>query len=289
MSEVLIAEGQGNPRNSEFLASACELAYYPEPQGRELFQSRLGLDARLISVDNTQVYVGSNDSDIVVAFRGSESPDTIDGFKDWLLTNANNFLILPEGRIGTDFAAAGVGARFHKGFLEALDEIWEPLFASVDAAVKAKERPVWVTGHSLGGALALLASWRLLQNFIGVHEVHTFGAPMIGNKAAAEAFEREFPNQIFRYVNDLDLVPLLPTVSLTTNSYAHCLNEMVLSGKAGEDDASAVLQGFASRATDGLLNATLIDDLWSGMKDRIAFHMVSSYQQRIKERFGITA
>ncbi|MGE3821111.1 MAG: lipase family protein [Isosphaeraceae bacterium] len=284
MSARLFVEGAGNPRNSEILATACELAYYPESQGRELYQSKLGLDAQFVSVDNTQVYVGQNDTDVVVAFRGSESPDTIDGFKDWLLTNANNFLILPEGRIGTDFAAAGVGARFHKGFLEALDEIWAPFFAAVDKAIQAKDRPVWVTGHSLGGALALLAAWRLVQNFIGVHEIHTFGAPMIGNDAAAKAFEGEFPNKIFRYVNDLDLVPLLPTVSLTTNSYAHCLREMILRGQAETSAASAVLQGFASRTIDGILNATLIDDIWSCMKDRIAYHMVSSYQQRIKER-----
>ena len=82
------------------------------------------MDARLISVDNTQVYIAENDESIVVAFRGSEAPTTLDGLKDWLLTNANNYLILPEGRAGTDFAAAGVGARFHKGFLEALEMIW---------------------------------------------------------------------------------------------------------------------------------------------------------------------
>jgi len=57
---------------------------------------------------------------LVVAFRGSQAPNTLDGLKDWLLTNANDYLILPEGQIGTDFAAAGVGAQFHRGFMEAL-------------------------------------------------------------------------------------------------------------------------------------------------------------------------
>src|SRR5262249_52819151 len=150
------------------------------------------LEARLISVSNTQVYVAQDDGAIVVAFRGSEAPTTLDGLKDWLLTNASNYLILPEGRIGTDFAAAGVGARFHRGFMEALAEIWDPLFAAVKEAVDAKDRPLWVTGHSLGGALALMAAWRLQWNFLQVHEVVTFGAPMIGNPAAAKAFEEEF-------------------------------------------------------------------------------------------------
>ena len=34
-----------------------------------------------------------------------------------------------------------------------------------------------------------------------MHEVVTFGAPMVGNAAAAEAFARELPNRVFRYVD----------------------------------------------------------------------------------------
>lgn len=108
----------GDVRNALFLAQACNLAYYDEPGGPARFQDELGLAAHLISADNTQVYVGENDQALVVAFRGSQAPTTLDGLKDWLLTNANNYLILPEGRSGTDFGAAGVGARFHRGFLE---------------------------------------------------------------------------------------------------------------------------------------------------------------------------
>ena len=65
-------------------------------------------------------------------------PTTLDGLKDWLLTNANNYLILPSGRAGTDFAAAGVGARFHRGFLEALEMVWEPLLAAMDRGAKGQ-------------------------------------------------------------------------------------------------------------------------------------------------------
>ena len=103
--------------NARYFATACDMAYDPEAEGKPKFQSELGLDVKLVSVDNTQVYVGGNDYAIVLAFRGSESPTSLDGFKDWLLTNAKNFLVLPEGRAGTDFVAAGVGARFHRGFL----------------------------------------------------------------------------------------------------------------------------------------------------------------------------
>jgi len=290
MIPQLYGDAPGDLRNASFLAVACELAYLDGTKGPEPYLAQLGLEARLISVDNTQVYIGENETSIVAAFRGSEAPDTIDGFKDWLLTNANNFLILPEGRIGTDFAAAGVGARFHRGFMSALADIWEPLYTALDGAMKKSERPLWITGHSLGGAIALLAAWRLQQQFVPVHEVYTFGAPMIGNELAAQAFQKEFPGKIFRFVDDLDVVPLLPTVSLIANTYTHCLAEQLLGAVATDPDgtpdtpAGALLKTLSSRAIDGMMNLSLMDEVWSCLKDRIAHHMMTNYQARIGEK-----
>ena len=284
MSMTLDDSAPGDARNALFLARACELAYYNEPEGPTRFRSELGLEARLISGDNTQVYVGDNDRSIVVAFRGSEAPTTLDGFKDWLLTNANNYLILPEGRAGTDFAAAGVGARFHRGFLEALAMVWEPLQAAVSQALQTKERPLWVTGHSLGGALALLAAWRLQRNFLAVHEIVTFGAPMIGNEAAAKAFEQEFAGKIFRYIDLEDVVPHLPSVSLVANAYTHCLNEVAMS--AAQVAAASGLDALkqAAGTGEGTLDAAVVDQVWEVVKGRIASHMIGSYQARVEAK-----
>src|SRR5581483_6191467 len=121
-----------------------------------------------------------------------------------------NLLIVPEGRLGTDFAAAGVGARFHKGFMGAIAQVWGPIYTVVEAEMKRKERPLWITGHSLGGALALLAAWLFQRRMIPVHQIYTYGGPMIGNAEASQAFDREFPNKIYRYVNTDDPVPRLP-------------------------------------------------------------------------------
>ena len=134
------------------------------------------MEAKFVSVDNTQAYVATNDKHLVVAFRGSEGPTGIDGLKDWLLTNALNLLIQPEGKLSTDFLAAGVGAKFHQGFVSAITEVWGTLFPLVDAEVKAKDRGVWVTGHSLGGSLALLGAWLLKRKFVPIDAVYTFGA-----------------------------------------------------------------------------------------------------------------
>lgn len=279
----------GSPRNALFLARACNLAYYDEAEAAPGFRDQLGLDARLISVENTQVYVAQNDKAVVVAYRGSQAPTSLDGFKDWLLTNANNYLIIPEGRIGTDFAAAGVGARFHRGFMEALAAVWEPLLKAVTEAMDAAERPLWITGHSLGGALALLTAWRLNRNFIAVHEVVTFGAPMVGNDAAARAFEREFAGKIFRYVNLEDPVPLLPSISLVANSYAHCQAEVSMKAAAALSSALDSLKESAGSALDQVIEATQIDRIWNAVQGHVSAHFIGHYQERVQERCGETA
>ena len=287
MSMSLATSGNGDARNALFLARACELAYFELSDGPARFRSELGLEARLIGADNTQVYVGENDSAIVVAFRGSQAPTTLDGLKDWLLTNANNYLILPEGRSGTDFAAAGVGARFHRGFLDALEMVWEPLRAAVGDAAKAKDRPLWVTGHSLGGALALLAAWRLQRNFLAVHEVVTFGAPMMGNDAASKAFDQEFAGKIFRYVDLNDVVPHLPTVSLVANAYSHCLNEVAVSAaQTAAVVASSLdaLKAASGSGTGGVLDSAMIDRVWGMVRSRIDSHMMTNYQVRVEAK-----
>jgi triacylglycerol lipase len=284
MNATLDASKVGNAQNALILARACEIAYLPEAQGVPRFQSELGLKAHLVSVDNTQVYVAENDESIVVAFRGSEAPTTLDGLKDWLLTNANNYLILPEGQSGTEFAAAGVDARFHRGFLDALAMIWDPLFAAVDRAQKAKERPLWITGHSLGGAIALLAAWRLRRNFLAVQEVVTFGAPMIGNDTAAKAFEQEFGGKIYRYVDLEDVVPHLPSVSLLANAYQHCVNEVALSA-AQAAAAAAGLQALAQApGSTAAIDPSVADQVWGLVRTRIASHMIDNYQARVEAK-----
>ena len=270
-------------QNALYLATACDLAYLPQDRGPAEFASQLGLKANLISVDNSQCYVCENDQVIVLAFRGSEMPNSIDGFKDWLLTNAKNFLIQPAGKIGTDFVAAGVGARFHKGFMEALEEIWEPMFQAIDAAVAKKDRPLFITGHSLGGALALLAAWRLQRQMIPIHNVYTFGAPMVGDQIAAKAFEKEFPNRIYRYVDGGDMVPRLPTVSMFSNEYWHCLTEVVV---GVTPPVGPAVQALASGSPDATMSQAVMDGVWTKATSGIQKHLMGNYIAQINGLTG---
>jgi hypothetical protein len=280
MALELREDSFGDPQNALFLAVASNLAYEPPGVGEPAFREQLGLEASFYTAGNTQAYVGTNAEHIVVAFRGTESPATLDGLKDVLLNDARNLLIVPSGRLGTDFIAAGVGARMHQGFINGLAEIWDALFERVSAELKASERPVWLTGHSLGGALALLAGWLFLRRFINVHQIYTFGAPMIGNKDATTAFDRELKGKIFRYVNTEDPVPQLPTLSLLANEFCHCDKEMAL----GAPCAGNYWTGIAGTLTDDLLQGQGLHVVWDFICNRIGAHTLTKYLESIRAK-----
>lgn len=278
-------DAYGDPANAHFLATASELAYLSAEAGVPAFEEQLGLKARLIESGHTQCWLGVNDGHVVCAFRGTEAPTSIDGLKDWFLADAMNLLVVPEGRLGTDLAAAGVDARFHKGFVDALAAIWPQVQEAVEAEIKKEDRPLWLTGHSLGGALALLATWMCDRRTINVHQVYTYGAPMIGNKVAAAAFDKAFPEKIFRFVNLTDPVPMLPTLSLIANDYVHCQKAMDL-GTAEGEGLAGLFKDLAGKAVDGVVSGDLVGDFWAGITSRVSAHLMETYHKALKDRFG---
>jgi predicted lipase len=118
----------------------------------------------------------------VLAFRGTEEP------RDW----RRNI----DVRFDDDWGGPG---RAHKGWVGALNEVW-PQF---EETLRAIATPIFYTGHSLGGALAILAAARFAPT-----AVYTYGGPRCGD---AE-FAREHPlrDRIHRVVNNRDLVPRNP-------------------------------------------------------------------------------
>jgi len=172
-----------------------------------------------------------------------------------------------------------VGARFHQGFVNAIAKVWDPVYASVDRELANLDRPLWITGHSLGGALALLAAWLFHRKMISVHQVYTFGGPMIGNADAAEAINREFKGKVFRYVNVPDPVPRLPMMSLIANQYCHCEQEMEVSD-VGQDPATLVAQ--TTGAAEDTMDTSLIEEMWGNIRKRVAAHGMASYRKLVE-------
>ncbi|WP_433929417.1 lipase family protein [Sorangium cellulosum] len=75
---------------------------------------------------------------------------------------------------------------------------------------------LYITGHSLGGALAVLAAAAICRerSLADVREklcgVYTFGQPMVGDEVFAGVFEPMFGSRLFRHVYRRDVVPHLP-------------------------------------------------------------------------------
>lgn len=78
------------------------------------------------------------------------------------------------------------------------------------------DRPVYVTGHSMGGALATLftAQWIVETSPHAVRQalggVYTFGAPRLGDASFAALINRAVGNRFFRLVYENDFIPRLP-------------------------------------------------------------------------------
>ena len=70
-------------------------------------------------------------------------------------------------------------------------------------------RPLLITGHSLGGAIAILAAatWVDQHPLLGLH---TYGQPMAGKATFIRYVRSRFLDRYFRFVNDSDVVPRVP-------------------------------------------------------------------------------
>src|SRR5690606_23210636 len=99
---------------------------------------------------------------------------------------------------------ADFGGRAHRGFADVLEQVMEPMLAGLYDA-EALDKPLWLTGHSLGGGVAILAGWRLHRLGYEPHAVCTFGAPPVLDAAAAQ----DYPVPVWRITNDGDWVPNL--------------------------------------------------------------------------------
>lgn len=100
----------------------------------------------------------------------------------------------------------------HRGFEDAIDAVW----TDISSALKPAAQPLFITGHSLGGALAIIAAERLRRELkIDVTGVYTFGAPRVGSAAFAGLYNAcGLGDRSYRLVHGLDIVPTLPPSAL---------------------------------------------------------------------------
>lgn len=152
---------------------------------------------------DTQVLIRDCADYIVVAFRGTSS------LRDFI-TDGNCFR-RPFG--------FGDGS-CHMGFVSAYQSVWGDVsrWLSANRAIIGK-RPIIFTGHSLGGALAILSARRARSEFFNVHSVYVFGCPRVGDKTFQGVYNRTpmpgspfntLGEATFTVIHDCDIVPRVP-------------------------------------------------------------------------------
>ena len=109
----------------------------------------------------------------------------------------------------------------------AFEKLWECMVAQVKSLhAKYPHYQLWVTGHSLGGTIASMAStWLAYYNVAPRKDIilYTFGMPRVGNYDYALQHDR-LVNNSWRVVNYDDLVPHFPSlasVSIINGPYHH--------------------------------------------------------------------
>jgi len=155
---------------------------------------------------DTEVAVLSNSKLIIVVFRGTEGAQ---GVRDWL-TNLHHLMLTPPSSWGS--------LNVHRGFYNALSTIYQSVRNQV-RATRTNNQKVFLTGHSLGGALATLCAFRLQKvGSVGVDGVYTFGAPRVGDLDFANQYNDILKSKTFRWVYKNDFAPQLPDrAGLATN------------------------------------------------------------------------
>lgn len=255
--------------NAYWLARLARMAYRERPGIERETRLHWGRPKVFFYEDpvlDSQACLLIYDAGLLLAFRGTES------LADW---RAN--LTVTQEPVG--------GTHVHHGFWRAAQSLLvktpklyserekheaagQPAARTLReelAAVVAAGRPVFLCGHSLGGAMAVVAAhgWRQAGGPLHggmLSAVYTFGQPRAGAGSFAIALRAAEGPGVYQHVNDRDIVPRVPPRKL---GYEHIALSHVYDGDgrllagAAADKKRAEINSFSSvlnpfRAPEGV-------------------------------------
>jgi hypothetical protein len=150
--------------------------------------------------DDVCAFVASSPDYNLLAFRGTKIP------QNWMTD-----LACTPARFDWIFTAAPALGEIHAGFGHCLSDGFKDIVSALSPCDQTK--PLLVTGHSLGGALAALAPicFSVMNtNIRPVSAIYTFGQPRIGLHDFCNTYSRILADKLVRFVNKMDLVPRVP-------------------------------------------------------------------------------
>lgn len=159
-------------------------------------------------------YIAENQEMVLVAIKGS------DHLFDWL---ANGRFLQSK----FDDLAGIEKARVHSGVAGE----FRRLYSAVKVALEQKEigfKPVLITGHSLGGALATILTYRLYLDGYNIAALNVFGQPKFANDVFANQLERVIGKFTTHVISSADVVASLPPGKSNARQFASVLSDNVL-------------------------------------------------------------
>lgn len=221
-----------DPRAAWWTAHCSKLTYEDKPKVRQELQ-RGGFErVYFFDMRGTQGFLALHPGDhqrfAILAFRGTEK-NYLDVLTDILIfkTKLPDTGEKPDSNQGVADPAAKLFA--HGGFMEAFLWVWGTALPQVqdpmaipaewvgsrgvsnliEEKVYPDRLPLYVTGHSLGGALATLTAYHALVHHDNV-QLYTFGCPRVANRPLAKQIDAQLEMRSYRCVHGWDIVPRVP-------------------------------------------------------------------------------
>lgn len=251
---------------ARFMANLSSLAYNEREKAFPELVAQGAKEATFFSKNGTHCILVDFGAFRVVVFRGTEAHGTKDILASLKFFKRRLHKETPEIK----------GAKVHGGFITALDQIWHDLYPKI----ASQNTPLYITGHGLGGALAvLLAGARISCEARSpvkdnLAAVYSFGCPRVGNNAFAKfmdhGIDQEQGINHHRIVNCTDIVTLLPLLSLR---YRHSGNLHYINSIGKINIGISLSEQLRDQAFSA------INSLWDGdgLKGWLPWHLFAAH------------
>ncbi|MEL0636331.1 MULTISPECIES: lipase family protein [Marinomonas] len=159
--------------------------------------------------------------------------------------------------------------KLHQGFASAARAVYENMKPYLK-----KDEAIHITGHSLGGAIAVILGMYLQHDHYQVTQLITFGQPKVTNVTGANKFSN-LP--LIRVVTLHDIVPLVPPISplqiKDLDIFWHMGQEVILMGDKKYAETNGIKSALrATKFTTSIPN-----------EQNLNAHKMSTYMGRINE------
>lgn len=241
-----------NQANAYWMAVLAKAAYKKrspddhDPDETQILKDLQQKDSGFSSVkgyskNSAQAILVEHKEYLCMVFRGT------DEIADWL-DNINAF---PEHVLF---------GKFHRGFWNSVEDIWKDIYGDYTELFSKKRRPLFLAGHSLGGAMATVAAARLIDKDLPFVSVYTFGQPRVMSRSTSRIFNMEAKSRFFRFHNNNDLVTRVPSRLMGyshVGTYLYISQEQRLNNDPGfwfrfMDYVDGALDSIAEKGLDGI-------------------------------------